>query len=184
MEDGVDDTLRPLLAEGRPAGHRFVERRAQAPQVGARPGLRTLDLLRAHVGHGPEDAALAGEPRRPGDRRQAEIGELGIAVRAEQDVVALDVAVNDALGVRRGQGARDLKRDVDRLIQRQRPRGHPLAQALSVHQLQAEEDFALLLADFVDRSDVGMIEQRRGPRLAQEARPHLRVPDQLGREEF
>jgi hypothetical protein len=33
-----------------------------------------------------------------------------------------------------------------------------------------QESLAVSLVDFVNRADVGMIEQRRGPRLVQEAR--------------
>ena len=64
-----------------------------------------------------------GRRQRAGVRRQTEIENLDESVSRDEHVLGLQVAVNDALVVRRGQPRDDLQGDVERLLQRQRNRG-------------------------------------------------------------
>ena len=54
---------------------------------------------------------------------QAEVEQLHQSAVGEEDVARRDVAMDDALVVRRGQRVGDLRGDVDDLVERQRARG-------------------------------------------------------------
>src|SRR5437773_611293 len=81
---------------------------AQRENVAAGVGRRAPDLLRRHVAHRPQDHARLGDGRRLGFFRggcpraagQAEIQNLDAAVFGQEDVLRLQIAVDDALGVR------------------------------------------------------------------------------------
>ena len=64
----------------------------------------------------------ASDPRRASaaTRGEAEVEDLDAAVGGEEDVLRLQVAMDDALLVRRGEAARDLDGDLDRLADGQR----------------------------------------------------------------
>ena len=103
------------------------------------------------------------------DPREAEVEHLHVAVGADHDVFGLDVAVDDAGGVRRGQRARHLPPDVNRRRERlraldERPQRPPVDELLDDEELAVRR-----LADFVDGDDVGVVEGRGRARLAQEA---------------
>ena len=115
--------------ECRAARQHLVEHAAERPDV--RPLVDRLParLLRAHVGRRPENhpvtrAADAGSRRlcqiRAGGiaarrLRQAEVEDLDDAVGRDLDVGRFQIAVNDALLVRRFQRLGDLPRDRQRL---------------------------------------------------------------------
>src|SRR6185295_11212057 len=81
-----------------------------------------------------------------------------------------DVAVDDPLEVGGGETGGDLGGDVDGLEQRQRPALDPALEGLAVAEGHGDEQpLVLRLVDLVDGADVGMVEHRGGPRLAQEA---------------
>ena len=93
--------------------------------------------------------------------------------------------MNHAEAVRLRQALRDLVGDVDRLFQRQRAALEADAQILARAEAHDDVEFALgRLAKFVDGADVGVVEQRRGARLALEARALLRVESDLARDEL
>ena len=87
---------------------------------------------------------------------QAEVGDVRVAVGVEQDVGRLEVAVQDAalVGVvdRPGDG-RQQAAAASRAGRRARPDAS--GQAAALDQLHAEVVLALVLADLVDRDDVG-----------------------------
>ncbi len=70
--------------------------------------------------------------------REAEVEELHARLR-QHDVAGLQVAVDDAGVVRRVEGRRDLDRDLQELLRRERPLEQPLHQRLAVGQLHDEE---------------------------------------------
>ena len=103
-------------------------------------------LLRAHVRGGAEDHAqpvvIAGDvivgdwrarPATAGRRlqrlREAEVQHLHRAVRPHLDVRRLQIAMNDALLVRRFERLGDLLRDRQRLVERDRPARDALRQS-------------------------------------------------------
>ena len=92
--------------------------------------------------------------------------------------------MNDALAVRGVQGIRDLDaraRMVSNSIGRAEIRCFSVTPS---RYSMAMNGFAILLADVVDRADVGVIQRRRGLGLALEARQRLRFGGDLVRQEL
>ena len=118
----------------------------------------------------PEHAAVGGQAllvERPGD---AEVGDLGRALLVDEDVLGLDVAVDDALGVGGAERAGDLDRVGDRLGDRQPAvAADAVLERLALDVLEDDERRAVVLAGVDDADDVGVVELRDGPRLAPEA---------------
>ena len=120
-------------------------------------------------------SCLAGQPL-----RQAEVQDLGPALRREDHVGALQVPVHDAarVGVRERVG--QLLAVAQDLLDGQRALGQARAQRLPLDQLHGDVGLAVGLADFVDRADVRMVELRGEARLAQQARARGVVGQRLG----
>jgi len=89
----------------------------------------------------------------------------------EHDVLGLEVAVDDPLGVRGPQRARHLVHDGDRAQEVQPPLAlHDRVQRLAVQKFHDEEHRAVArLAEVGHVDDVGVIDEARRARLAQEA---------------
>ena len=66
--------------------------------------------------------------------------------------------MNDALLVRRGQGIGDLHRQIQEPLRRKRPSADLVFERSSLEMLHNDERAAFVLADVVDRADVGMIQ--------------------------
>ena len=93
------------------------------------------------------------------------------AVRASRcrKIGRLDVAVHDPPLVGAGEAGGDLGGDVHGLGDRQGAAVQPVAQRLPLVEGHGDEQRAVLgLADLVDGADVGVVDLRGGPRLAQE----------------
>ena len=89
----------------------FDEHQAQAVDIATVVDDLTPRLLGRQIVRGPEDLAGTGQPRpgqRPGD---AEVGDVGVAVTVDEDIRRLQVAMNDILAMRLGQGVGDLAND-------------------------------------------------------------------------
>ena len=70
--------------------------------------------------------------------RQAEVQHLHRAVRSHFDVRGFEIAMNDALLVRGFQGLRDLLRDGQRFIERDRAARDPLRQIVAFDEFHHE----------------------------------------------
>ena len=99
---------------------------------------------------------------------QTEVENLRVALGRDDDVGRLDVAVDDALGVRVGERVGNLHGEIDRAARIQRPPGDRRCQRLARHELEHEKQLALILADLVQRGDVRVRERGGGARLLQE----------------
>ena len=156
---------------------RTARRRARRYPPPARPA--PARLLRRHVGRRAQHRArpvfrliVVDRSRRlvVDDARQPEVEHLHVAVGPDHDVLRLDVAMDDAGGVRGGERARHLAADVDRRCRAVCGALDDRAQRPPVDELLHDEELAgRRLADFVDGDDVGVVERRGGARLAQEA---------------
>ena len=93
---------RERLRQVRPAAAEQLERDDGEPVAVARRGRRAADgLLGRHVARRAEDRADARQRDVARDPRDPEVGHAHLAVAAEHQVRRLDVAMDDARGVRR-----------------------------------------------------------------------------------
>src|SRR4051812_14375331 len=98
--------------------------------------------------------------------RDAEVGELGVSMRVDEDILRLDVTVNGALLMTIVEGIRELYGNFDRAWNRERGRLDLKEAALDVF----HDDVAIgsVDADVVDADDVWVGERRCRAGLAQE----------------
>ena len=107
-----------------------------------------------------------------------------MAAAGDEQIRRLDVAVDDPGGVRGLERVGDLDRERQQQIGLERAPGDAMLQRRPVEELHDEERAAVLLADVVDGADVGVIQRRRGPRLAAESGQRLGIVGEVGRQEL
>ena len=76
--------------------------------------------------------------------------------------------MDDARAMRRVERARDLHRNPQRLVERQRAFRQTIGERLAFDQFQHQRVDAVALFDPVDRADMRMVERREHPRFALE----------------
>ena len=143
----------------------LVGHRGQRVDVGGRAGLVALELLGRHVHRRAEHHAAAGDARALHRRGDPQIGELGHAVLADQDVGRLHVAVHDARLVsviERGSHVADHRY---RGLLVERPLGDRLLQRLSLHVLHDDQHRLPVGGHVVDGHEVGVVERGAHPGL-------------------
>ena len=106
---------------------------------------------------------------------QTEIEHLHGAIRTQLDVCGLQVAVNDALLVRRLERIRNLTGDRQRLVERQRTLRDAIRKRRTFDELEHQRLTSLHVLETVDGADVRMIEGRQRLRLTCEASHPLRI---------
>ena len=151
------------------AGHHFIgddgERKLVRSPVHGLP----LHLLRRHVTGGAHHRPGLGHLLR-NDFRHAEIGDFRLAVVMHHDIGRLDVPMHDALAVGVIERERRLPQDVQHLCRFQCiGRGEQLFEGRPVDEFHEDIRHAVFLGDVVNRNDVGMGEDARRLRLAEEA---------------
>jgi hypothetical protein len=87
----------------------------------------------------------------------------------DEDICRFDVAMHDACTVRRLQRVGHLDGDGKKLLRWEGPNRDQVAQRFAVEELDDHKSAAILFADIVNRTDVGMIQGRRGPSFAAKA---------------
>ena len=112
---------------------------------------------------------------------QAEVEQLGAGLR-EHHVGRLQVPMHDPGAMREGQALGDLDRAGDRLRRWHRSVRQPRRQRRAVELLHHQEHRAVLLADVVQRADVGMGEGGDCRRFPFEARPASGVVGEFPRQ--
>ena len=163
--------------ERRPARQQLVQDRPQRVHVRRRPGRvpLPLGLLGSHVARrahrDPAQGQGAPALQAPG---QAEIRHLRRAVRGEQDVGRLEIAVHDAALVRRVDGVGQGRHQRRRLANRLRNPLDLLSQAAALDQLHREVRPAVHLAHVVELDHVRVAQSSHRFRLAQETLPLVR----------
>jgi hypothetical protein len=183
-EDRRHRVGRRVAVERPLAAHHLVEHGAEREHVGARVHRLAAHLLGRHVADGPHHGARIGHRVRDA-RRSREIGAAGLArqskvenlhlpVVEQKDVLRLQVAVNQALAVRRAESAGDLHGDIDRLANGNRRdasvrrRIQPFAKRLPGQQFHDDVQLVLPQAGIENRHDVRGATARQ--RLALRAR--------------
>ena len=191
VEDRVEDDGRGVARERQHPRRRLVEDRPQGEEVRSPVGELPARLLRRHVRHRAQRRARArelvrlhrsgrlGVPRRRGagvlDLREAEVEDLGLPARDDEDVGRLQVAVHDPLRVRRLQRVRDLDPEVQQRPEVERPPPDPVREGFPLEQLHGDEVLPLVVVDLVDRADSRVIEGGGSAGLALEALERGRV---------
>ncbi|MFT3769709.1 MAG: hypothetical protein QM820_30090 [Minicystis sp.] len=174
-EDDLGEDGELIVAgERTAAGDQLEEHDAEGELIGARGDpLLAAHLLRRHVRGRADGHAHRGERRLAGGARDAEIDELGAetagAVLEEVDVGRLDVAVDDADVVERGEAAGDLRGDVERLGDGEAPALLPAREVLAFEPLDDEArppSPVDAVGDVAD--DVRIVDLREQPGLAAE----------------
>ncbi len=108
-------------------------------------------------------------------RRQPPVHDQHLAEGADHDVGRRQVAVDDAAGVREGDGIGDTYQETHALGHRAGLLG-PRVEALTTHQLHRVEQAAIRQrADVVDRDDAGVFEVRQDAGLGFQPRQRRRV---------
>ena len=190
-QDGGEHLRRRAALERVAAGRHLEEHDAERKDVGARVHRLAARLLGGHVAGGAEHRPLLGQVAagaaagdlglvvaadRLGD---AEVEHLDAAVAGDHHVVGLEVAVEDALAVRRGERVHQRRGDGEEALELDPVARDEALEGLALDQLHGEEVAAVGLLDRVDGDDVGVVEGGDRPRLAHEALPASRVARHL-----
>ncbi len=102
----------------------------------------------------------------------------------DEDIRRLDVAMNDAAGVRGVEAIRDFDAELEDTVERQRSARDLVLQRPAIEQLHDDEPLGAVLADVVDGADVWMVERRGDAGLALEPIQRLGIAGQIGRQEL
>jgi hypothetical protein len=108
-----------LAVERDLAGEHLVEHDAERVDVRLAVDVVAERLLGGHVVRRAQDAAVGGQPVVAQRARDPEVGDLGRALRVDQHVLGLDVAVHDVMPMGAAERARDLDRVRERLVDRE-----------------------------------------------------------------
>ena len=100
---------------------------------------------------------------------ETKVEHFHLTIRGKENVGRLQVAVDDAFLVRRGQAVGNGGSDLHRLAPRQRSAFEPRAECLSVEQFHDRVDPLVGATNIVNGQDVGMRERRNRPSLTLEA---------------
>ncbi len=153
--------------ERAPAREELVEDEAQRVDVAARRKLAAFELFGRHVG-GRAGLRLA-PARLFGQRGDAEVRDAHVAALVDHHVGGLEVAVEHALLVNRGESGAELPRDLDGLVRRQPTDAlQERRQLLAAHELHRDEVLAARLAHVVDAAHVAVRNLPRDAHLAVE----------------
>src|SRR5580700_12249612 len=106
---------------------------------------------------------------------QAEIENFYRAALGDENICRLDIAMDDAFGVRSIERVGDLNAYIYDLIERHRAAGDAMLERLAVEILHGDEPLAIAFIDFVDGADIRMIQRRSGLRFAFKTRQRLRI---------
>ena len=144
------------------AAERFQQGDGEAVLVAARVGRLAPGLLGRHVAGRPAGHHRLAHRHRHG---QAEVGDPHAAVASHQHVVRLEVAVDDASGVRRLQTVGRRQEDLEDLVGGAAARAQPAAQGDPVDALERQEVHPGVRDHLVQGHDVGVVKAGQRPGL-------------------
>ena len=102
----------------------------------------------------------------------------------DKDVGGLDVAVNDAFGVSRVEGVGNFDGQGKNLAGLHRTARDAVLQGYAIQKLHGDEGLAVLLADIVNRTDVGVIQSGGGLGFALKTAERLGIASDFVGKEF
>ena len=118
------------------------------------------------------------------DFRQSEIQNFRVPALGNKNVRRLDVAVDDAFRMRCFERFGDFHRQIQQQPHFQWPVRDAVLQRGAFQKLHRNKRLRIVLADFVNRADVWMIQRRGGARFTAESLERLRVAGQIFRKKF
>ena len=168
-QNGIEDHGRGVSAERHAPGGHLIEDGAEREQIGAGIEFLAARLLGRHVGHRAHCRSRAGQVLldrrafgggrlRAGQLRQSKVEDFGLTALGDEDVRRLDVAVHNLFRVRGIErigyfdGQRQQRLGLHRLARDAMLQRHP------VQKLHGDEGLAVLLANVINRANVGVIQ--------------------------
>ena len=109
------------------------------------------------------------------DLGQPEVQNLHATLAGKQNVARLEIPMDNPGAMRRGQALGDLHCDVDCFSRAQRAAIDRDAQSLALDQLGDNPISAVLVADVVNRNDIGMVQGAGRTGLPFKARNPVRI---------
>jgi hypothetical protein len=107
-----------------------------------------------------------------------------VAAFGDENVGGLDVAVNDVFGVRGVERVGNLNRECEQVFGINGAPVDEVLERLAIEKFHGDEGLAILLADVVNRANVGMVQRGGGLGFALESREGLRVAGDVLRQKF
>ena len=101
--------------------------------------------------------------------REAEISDLGVALRGQEDVGGFEVAMDDSPLVRSGQRLNDRNRDTEEFRRSKRPATQGIRERAAFEQLRDDVRNPLGLSDIMHGHDIRVRERCCGARFCLEA---------------
>ncbi len=200
MQDGIKNSAGSIAPERKNSGSHFVKHDAEREQVRTTVQFLAQDLLGRHVGDGSQGGAGTGEMLWRGKRgagvrhsrcrgggiqlSQPEIENLGMAALGHKNVCWLDIAMDDAFGVRRVESVGNFDGNLKNAFQLYRTALDGVFEGHAIEEFHGDECFALLLTDVVDGADIRVIQCGGGLRFALETRQSLGILGNFVRQKF
>ncbi len=149
-----DERVLALRVEESLPGRHLEQDQAERIEIAAGRDLSPRQLLRGHVGGSADEGVLTRRLRHHG---KAEVGDARPAAAVDHHVGRLEVAMDDAFLVDRGQSRAEVACDLEGLVRRQPsdPRQERL-QVLAVDVLHGQEGLVLDLHDVVEAAHARM----------------------------
>ena len=162
---------------GQAAGEALEQHAGQGVLIGSPVHRATRQPLRSQVVPRAQHRARTGQRRRirGGGKRDAEVGQIGVVVRVDQDVRRLHVAVHQARGMSGVQRGRDLAEQRHGTFRGEQARAQQPPQVAALDQHHVQVELPVDLPEVVHRHRVRMHEPGREPCLPPEPGPEALV---------